>query len=477
VAPKKYDIILVGSGFASIFFLHKVLNKRRDIKVLIVERGSRNSWAWQVENKTNAPERDRYDHHIEQTGMRGKYWPHTIGLGGSSNCWWANPTRIHPDDFRLRSKFGASVDWPISYDDLETYYTEAEEIISVSGDNDSGSIFPRSKPFPQPRHRFSRVARTFKNRYPDLFFAMPQARARVATAIRNPCCSNHICGTCPVNAKFTIVEDLAWIFDDPRVELQLETKVEQIVVAGGVATGVEGRSSTGDFRAAADFVALGANGIYNPFILLKSGITHGPVGKGLHEQIGVYVDADLDGLEDGDGSSFITGAGYNFATGEFRRHAAGGFYELINILRYRIHPTKFRCRLSMVILLDDMRQHRNFVSISTSNPEKPRAHFEDWSPYAYAGLAHVRQHIGALLAHLPIEELRIKYGTPGGHAHLQGTTVMGRNPETSVVDPALLHHRIRNLAILGSGAFPTAAGANPTLTIAALSLRSADAVF
>ena len=53
---------------------------------------------------------------------------------------------------------------------------------------------------------------------------------------------------------------------------------------------------------------------------------------------------------------------------------------------------------------------------------------------------------------------------------------MGNDPATSVVDRNLVPHRIRNLAVLGSGAFPCATPANPTLTLAALSLRAAEAM-
>lgn len=470
----KYDVILVGSGFASIFFLHKLLEKKRSIRALIVERGDSHTWEWQVRNQRNVPPADGYDLHLVQSGMAGKTWPHTFALGGSSNCWWANPTRLHPDDLRLKSKFGVGVDWPFSYEDIEPFYAEAENIINVSGDDDSGIIFPRSTKFPQPRHRFSRVSRAFKDRYPDLFFAMPQARARVATAHRNPCCANGVCGACPANAKFTIPNDLGWIFRDPRVELCLRTTVDQIIVEGAVAKGVVGRSPEGDFRANADLVVLGANGIYNPFLLLKSGLTDGPVGKGLHEQISVFVEADLDGLEEGDGSSFVNGAGYNFSTGDFRAGAAGGFYEIVNLPTFRPHPTRFRQRLTMVFMLDDLRQDRNFVAVSKDDPLKPQAHFEDWSPYAYAGVKHVRDNLEALLGHLPIEAIDVRQSSVGGHAHLQGATVMGEDPSTSVVDRHLIHHKVRNLVVAGSGAFPTAGGANPTLTLCALSLMSAE---
>ena len=51
---------------------------------------------------------------------------------------------------------------------------------------------------------------------------------------------------------------------------------------------------------------------------------------------------------------------------------------------------------------------------------------------------------------------------------------MGSDPATSVVDKHLLHHRVRNLAVLGSGTFPTCPAANPTLILSALALLAAE---
>jgi len=57
-----------------------------------------------------------------------------------------------------------------------------------------------------------------------------------------------------------------------------------------------------------------------------------------------------------------------------------------------------------------------------------------------------------------------------------GTARMGNDAKSAVVDRELRSHDHRNLFILGSAVFPTGATANPTLTIAALSLRAAGAV-
>ncbi|WYK06291.1 GMC oxidoreductase [Cereibacter sphaeroides f. sp. denitrificans] len=51
---------------------------------------------------------------------------------------------------------------------------------------------------------------------------------------------------------------------------------------------------------------------------------------------------------------------------------------------------------------------------------------------------------------------------------------MGSDPARSVVDAGLVHHRLRNLVVVGTSTFPTCSAANPSLTAAALSLRAAD---
>ncbi|MFD1525308.1 GMC oxidoreductase, partial [Halolamina salina] len=60
--------------------------------------------------------------------------------------------------------------------------------------------------------------------------------------------------------------------------------------------------------------------------------------------------------------------------------------------------------------------------------------------------------------------------------HHMGTTRMGTDPESSVVDPDLRTHDLANLTIAGSSTFVTGGAMNPTLTIAALSLKAADAI-
>ncbi|MGD0580346.1 MAG: glucose-methanol-choline oxidoreductase, partial [Bryobacteraceae bacterium] len=77
-------------------------------------------------------------------------------VGGGTLSYGAMAWRFHPNDFRMASQYGVPegstlADWPISYDDLEPYYEQAEWELGVSGD-DSNNPFkgPRRKPLPMP---------------------------------------------------------------------------------------------------------------------------------------------------------------------------------------------------------------------------------------------------------------------------------------------------------------------------------------
>ena len=66
--------------------------------------------------------------------------------------------------------------------------------------------------------------------------------------------------------------------------------------------------------------------------------------------------------------------------------------------------------------------------------------------------------------------------TYGGAGHIMGTYRMGDNPKTSVVDSFQRSHDHNNLYLVGSGTFPTGGTANPTLTLSALAIRTADRI-
>jgi choline dehydrogenase-like flavoprotein len=94
-------------------------------------------------------------------------------------------------------------------------------------------------------------------------------------------------------------------------------------------------------------------------------------------------------------------------------------------------------------------------------------------PYIEAGLAAARDAHSKIFAAMGATEVQHR-DTAEGAGHIMGTARMGNDPKDSVVDRDLRSHDHPNLFVLGSAVFPTGSAANPTLTIAALSLRAVD---
>jgi choline dehydrogenase-like flavoprotein len=95
--------------------------------------------------------------------------------------------------------------------------------------------------------------------------------------------------------------------------------------------------------------------------------------------------------------------------------------------------------------------------------------------YTKAGFAASVQAHEAIFARVGASSIQHSPAAQGA-GHIIGTARMGDDPAASVVDRELRSHDHPNLFVVGSSVFPTSATGNPTLTIAALSLRAAEAV-
>jgi len=466
-----FDVIIVGSSFSGSFFLHRYLPKAdANARILVLERGTSHSHKWQIEHKrlSSTPPNSSF---VNRTPEQ-KYWELMIGLGGASNAWWAATLRLLPNDFKMKTQYGVGVDWPVSYEDLEPYYTEAETIMLVSGAHD-GAPYPRSQPYPQPEHRFNEVDKLLKAAYPDLYFQQPNARARIDTKNRRHCCGIGVCGLCPTDSKFTILNEMSELYDDPRVTLLLEAEALHIDIEGGRATGVRYLQQGREQVAKANLVVLGANTIFNPHLLLRSGVQHPLLGKRLGEQTSMSVKLYLDGVNNFQGSTSITGSGYMLYDGPHRSEYSGCLVEAWNVPDLRLEKGRWQQKAYMKFIFEDLPSEENYVTINAENPRLPETVHQGTSDYAKRGIAHFRQVVSQILSPLPIERMEIK-GPSHSEGHILGTTVMGNDAATSIVDKHLIHHQIRNLMVLGGSVFPTYSPTNPTLTMTALTLWAVD---
>ena len=119
-----YDVIFVGTGFATSFFLSKWLEHSPEgARALVLERGADHPHRVGTPHHRRNSGTNAADTFVNETPAKG--WGFNIGFGGSSNCWTAGTSRLMPVDFRMASEYGVGRDWPISYSDLEPYYDAA----------------------------------------------------------------------------------------------------------------------------------------------------------------------------------------------------------------------------------------------------------------------------------------------------------------------------------------------------------------
>jgi choline dehydrogenase-like flavoprotein len=201
-------------------------------------------------------------------------------------------------DFKMRSTYGgrpdfpaAFVDWPIDYDDLESWYCEAETEMGVAGsDNEWKDLFksPRSKPFPMsmiwPSYSDGWIAKRIDGKVFEGFEyrvrSTPSARNSTLYDGRPPCAGNSICvPICPIGAKYDgavhvakAVAAGATLWEQTvvtKLETDKDSSVHRVQFATYGKARTKGRAKT---PVTADVVVIAANAIETPKLLLISDI-------------------------------------------------------------------------------------------------------------------------------------------------------------------------------------------------------------
>jgi choline dehydrogenase-like flavoprotein len=147
-----YDVIIIGSGAGGGTLAHKLAPTGK--KILILERGGyvpreKDNWSPRAVNLEGKYQTKEKWHDKDGKELH----PHTsYYVGGNTKFYGAALFRLRKQDFgEIRHHGGVSPAWPISYNELEPYYTEAERIYHVHGNAGEDSTEPeRSAAYPKP---------------------------------------------------------------------------------------------------------------------------------------------------------------------------------------------------------------------------------------------------------------------------------------------------------------------------------------
>ncbi|CAH0208948.1 GMC family oxidoreductase [Pseudomonas carnis] len=216
--------------------------------------------------------------------------------GGTMWHWMGTALRLLPNDFRMQTKYKVGVDWPISYDDLQTAYCRAEEEMCVSADVASqsylGVTFPHGYQYSMHGIPPSLVDQGVGKAINDKQYQGFTLNVRQTPAGRNSqndngrrvCAGNTSCTPiCPIQAKYDATVTMAKALDTGNVRILYQCVASKVQVDANGVTGIDfiqyqnnGTQQNGTAQGKRYVIA--AHAIETPKLLLNSISPHSPNG-------------------------------------------------------------------------------------------------------------------------------------------------------------------------------------------------------
>lgn len=435
------------------------------------------------------------------------------GVGGSTVLYSAKWHRMTPSDFRVRSHDGVADDWPLTYEELEPFYIEAERQLGVSG-LAGDPAYPAGEGPPNPPVPIRPSGRRMAKAMNELgWHWWPGSNAISTREYRGlkPCRQHGTCMTgCPERAKAS-TDITHW----PRAialgaDLRTHARVSCVVVERGRAAGcvyIDERGVEREVRARA--VIICANGIGTPRLLLMSANAQYPDGLAnssglLGRRLMMHPFGAVAGIFDEDLRTAAGSWGQQIQSMQFYEsdpdrgfvrgakwglQPTGGPLGLTRSYPWSQSPVAMwygdfhdtlKRRLGHApmwsLVAEDLPDERNVVSLSDrlvdsdglaaakttykvdENSKAMMAFHADRAAESFEAAGAVETVIGPHVR--------------SSGWHMMGTARMGDDPATSVTDRYGRCHDIPNLYVFDSSTWVTSGGVNPAATQAALALWS-----
>jgi gluconate 2-dehydrogenase alpha chain len=425
-------------------------------------------------------------------------------------------------------------DWGITYAELEPYYTRAERLLGISGSSEANPFEgPRSAGYPTPPMKLAYYPALFREAAQAAgYHPFPSPSANLSTTYRNPdgivrpACE--YCGFCDrfgcmIGAKAQPTNTLLPVLARQKtVTIRTGATVRRVLHKDGRATGVVYMDAKGEeIFQPADLVVAASWTLSNTRLLLLSAIGaaydastgKGQVGRNLTHQtnsrgLAFFFDKPLNrfmgsgangvAIRDLDGDNFDHGP-LNFLGGAYIVALGLGYRP---IAHFGVTPPSVKSTwgaewkkaaieaydrtATLTINGEHFAYKTNYLDLDPTYRDvygDPLLRMTiDWDDndrnlvaFMSGKMARLGKAMGAreVVAGTPLRRYDVMTYRS---SHLQGGTVMGASPANSVVNPWLQHWQMPNLFVLGASSFPQNPSGNPTLTVLAQTMRTADAI-
>ncbi len=507
-----YDVIVIGSGAGGGTLVHRLAPSGK--RILLLERGDwlpREPQNWNatdvfVDNRYISPE-TWYDREGKGFQPQVHYF-----VGGATKLYGAALYRLRQEDFgELTHHDGVSPAWPIGYDEIEPYYTQAEHLYRVHGARGEDPTEPPASapyPFPAVSHepRIQQLSDDLAAAGLRPFHApcgvmLEEANMPYSACVRCPTCDGF---PCLVHAK----ADAEVLAVRPALEhpnVTLLTNAEAVALhtneAGTAVTEVEVERGGARETHTADLVAVSCGAANTAKLLLTSandrhpnGLANGSdqVGRNytfhnsqavlaLSKEENPTVFQKTLGVND----FYLRGDdGFDYPMGNIQMvgKSSAPMYRGEKPLETKLAPTRTleemaRHAVDFWLSTEDLPRAENRVTIdrdgrltltySASNDEPKKR--------LYHQLKSMLGRLGMQDDHLPHRHAYLKNEIPvAGVAHQAGTCRFGTDPSSSVLNTDCRAHELDNLYVVDTSFFPSIGAVNPALTAIANALRVGD---
>ncbi|MGE5761713.1 MAG: GMC family oxidoreductase [Gemmatimonadota bacterium] len=507
----EYDVIIVGSGAGGGTLAHRLAPSGK--RVLILERGD-----WlprEIENwdATAVFVDNRYvskDTWYDQDGKAFQPQIHYF-VGGATKFYGAALYRLRERDFgELRHHGGISPAWPIGYDVLEPYYTQAEQLYQVHGARGEDPSDPPAGapyPFPPVSHE-PRIQQLFDDLtkvglhpfHAPCGIMLDEANSAFSTCIRCATCDGF---PCLVHAK----SDADVIAVRPSLRHDNVTLVRNATVrkletdsSGRTVTSVIADVEGSEQRFAGSVVVVSAGAANSAKLLLASATDKHPNGLANgSDQVGrnyvfhnsrAFLAISIEkndtrfqktlGLNDyyfgDDDFEYPMGNVQMVGKSSAPMYRGEKPIETTLVPTFALHDVAERA-VDFWLSAEDLPDPDNRVTLDKDGNIVLRYTPNNREPLEqlYRRIKKHLSHLGMHPHHLIPRDVYMKNDIPvAGCAHQAGTARFGTDPATSVLDTDCKAHELDNFYVVDTSFFPSIGAVNPALTAIANALRVGD---
>jgi len=512
---KHYDVIIIGTGAGGGTLVHSLASTGKSI--LILERGDyvpreKANWdsrAVNVEGKYQTKE--------EWRDKNGKpLHPHTnYYVGGNTKFYGAALFRLRREDFGEIKHFGGiSPAWPISYDDLEPYYLEAERLYHVHGQRGEDPTEPAaSGPYPHPaishEPRIQALSDDFerlglKPFHTPLGLQIDEKNPPSSKCIRCDTCDGYPCLIDGKSDAQTLCVDPALRF--PNVSLLTNAYVERLetTASGREVSRVVVTRNGATENYSADVVVVSCGAINSAALLLRSANDKHPNGLANSSDIVGrhymgHVNSVMLAVSKCPNPTLYqkTLAVNDFYLGSKEwNHPMGHFSFVAKLDGVALSAGApavapgwtldllAKHALSFWLTSEDLPDPNNRVTLDRDGrivlqytPNNQEAHGRLTSKLKELMGQQTKCDVHGHDCHQGLFARNLFLGDRiplAGVAHQNGTIRFGADPKTSALDIHCKTHDVDNLYVVDGSFFPSSAAVNPALTIMANALRVGD---